>query len=135
MNHSLILADTGALYALMDKSDVHHAEAVEFYQRASESLFVVIEYVLVETMTLLRRRGFSHTAVLLRERLDVSQSWRLLLSNADMERATFDIYRRYDDKNWSYTDCALLVASRMFDDAPIFSFDHHIRQMGVIVHP
>ena len=135
MNYPLVLADTGAIYALLDKTDKHHEEATAFYHDFSESTYIVIEYVIVELMTLLRRRGFTRIAVKFREELEASQAWRFLPSSPEIERATFAVYRRFDDKAWSYTDCALLAVSRMLDDAPVFSFDHHIKQMGVMMLP
>jgi predicted nucleic acid-binding protein len=64
------LADTSGLYALLSRHEPYHTQANRFYRslpRRSE--VIVIEYVLVETMTLLRARGYSALAVQFREAL------------------------------------------------------------------
>ncbi len=129
---SLILADTGGLYSLLNRKDKHHAEAMAFYNSLPrQTEMVVIEYILIETMTLLRARGFSDLAVQFRESLSISQIFTLRYSTPELEQATFDVFRRYADKEWSYADCALLAAANTLNTLLIFSFDHHIDQMGL----
>jgi predicted nucleic acid-binding protein len=61
---TLILADTSGLYSLLNRKDQYHAQVREFYNTLpTQTEIIIIEYVLVETMTLLRARGFSHLAV------------------------------------------------------------------------
>jgi predicted nucleic acid-binding protein len=127
-----ILADTSGLYALLNKGDTHHVQARQYYKalpRHSEIL--IIEYVLVETMTLLRARGFSHTAIRFRDALGQSAIFSLRHSSPELESATFDVFRRYQDKAWSYVDCAILATAESVDIKLVFSLDHHIDQMGL----
>lgn len=127
-----ILADTSGLYALFNNRDPFHVQARQYYRslpRPSEIL--VIEYVLVEAMTLLRARGFSHTAIRFRDALGQSTLFSLRHSSPELEAATFDIFRRYHDKAWSYVDCAILATAEAVATKLVFSFDHHIDQMGL----
>jgi predicted nucleic acid-binding protein len=129
---SIILADTSGLYSLLNRSDAHHAEAVAFYNTLPrQSEVIVIEYILLETMTLLRARGFSTLAIQFREGLSTSQIFVLRYSTPQLEQATFDVFRRYADKEWSYADCALLATADVLNTPLIFSFDHHIDQMAL----
>ena len=82
-------------------------------------------------MTLLRARGFSNLAIQFRETLPTSQIFVLRYSTPELEQATFDIFRRFADKEWSYADCALLATANVLNTSLIFSFDHHIDQMGL----
>jgi predicted nucleic acid-binding protein len=128
----IVLADTRGLYSLLNRRDQYHSEAKRFYDtlpRRTE--IVVIEYILVETMTLLRARGFSNIAAQFRQALSTSQIFTLRYSTPKLEQATFNIFRRYLDKEWSYADCALLAAAQVLATVSIFSFDHHIDQMGL----
>ncbi len=128
----VILADTGGLYSLFNRNDQYHLKAKQFYKALlPRTEIVVIEYVLVETMTLLRARGYSSLAVQFRQGLSNSQIFTLRHSRPDFESATFEIFSRYSDKKWSYTDCALLAAAQILNTSFIFSFDHHIDQMGL----
>jgi predicted nucleic acid-binding protein len=129
---SIILADTSGLYSLLSRRGQHHTEAMEFYSTLPrQTEVIVIEYILLETMTLLRARGFSDLAVQFRQTLFTSQIFTLRYSTPELEQATFDVFRRYADKEWSYADCALLATSNRLNASLIFSFDHHIDQMGL----
>lgn len=129
---NLILADTSGLYSLLNRRDQYHAQALQFYNTLPlQTEIVVIEYILVETMTLLRARGFSSQAVQFRETLLVSQIFTLRYSTPELEQTTFDVFRRYTDKEWAYADCALLAMANTLNTPFIFSFDHHIDQMGL----
>jgi predicted nucleic acid-binding protein len=39
------------------------------------------------------------------------------------------LFQKYDDKDWSYTDCATLALARRLNIGKVFSFDHHFSQM------
>jgi predicted nucleic acid-binding protein len=132
----IILADTSGLYSLLNRKDQHHSTAKMFYDTlARQTEIVIIEYILVELMTLLRARGFSDTAVQFRRALSNSRVFQLRYSTPELERATFAVFSRYADKDWSYPDCALLATAEAIEKAPIFSFDHHILQMGLHLVP
>ena len=129
---TLILADTSGLYSLLNRKDQYHTRVREFYNTLpTRTEIIVIEYVLVETMTLLRARGFSPLAVQFRQALSTSHIFTLRHATPEFEGATFEIYRRYADKEWSYTDCALFAVADTLNSSLIFSFDHHIDQMGL----
>lgn len=126
------LADTSGLYALLDRHEPAHSQTSYFYRSLPRhAQLIVIEYVLVETMTLLRARGFSHLAVRFHDSLSRSNIFVLRYSTPEHEAATFDVFRRFADKKWSYVDCGLLAAAQALDVNDIFSLDHHIDQMGL----
>ena len=57
---SIILADTSGLYSLLSRRGQHHTEALEFYSTLPrQTEVIVIEYILLETMTLLRAEAIS----------------------------------------------------------------------------
>jgi predicted nucleic acid-binding protein len=82
-------------------------------------------------MTLLRARGYSDLGIQFRQALSTSQIFTLRHSTPELEQATFDIFRQYADKEWSYADCALLATANALETSNIFSFDYHIDQMGL----
>ena len=54
----MIFLDTSAVYALADRDDKNHAQAVKLFQRAQDDgdAFLVHNYVLLESAALLSRR-------------------------------------------------------------------------------
>ncbi len=129
---NVIIADTSGLYALFDRSDRHHKEAVAFYDGLKDpATIIVIEYVLVELMTLLKSRGFTEIAIKFRESVPYSNVFRILYITEDIEERTFSIFRKFRDKSWSYTDCAIMAVAERIPNAAVFSFDHHFIQMGL----
>ncbi len=53
------------------------------------------------------------------------------MNTIELEQAAFDVFRRHADKEWSYADCALLATANILNASAIFSFDHHVDQMGL----
>ena len=52
-----VLIDTGAIYALVARTDQHHGAAADFTRKwvAGGGLFVIADCVFAETMTLAKR--------------------------------------------------------------------------------
>ena len=50
----------------------------------------------------------------------------------DIQRA-WDIFRRYDDKGWSFTDCVSRVVMERLGIQRAFAFDDHFRQFGMVI--
>ncbi len=133
---SRYLADTSGLYALLNRQEPLHTLATRFYRslpRRSE--VVVIEYVLIETMTLCRARGYSALAVRFREALGGSDIFSLRFSSPEHEALTYRVFRDFADKEWSYVDCGIYAAAQTLGTDAVFSFDHHISQMGLMQLP
>jgi hypothetical protein len=46
-----------------------------------------------------------------------------------LEQETWSVFQSHDDKEWSYTHCALLALSKQLKIAEVCAFDDHFRQM------
>jgi len=133
---SRFLADTSGLYALLNRHEPFHEQAIRFYRslpRRSE--LIVIEYVLIETMTLCRARGYSALAIRFREMLGRSGIFSLRYSTPEHEALTYRVFRDFADKEWSYVDCGIYAAAQTLGIDAVFSLDHHINQMGLMRLP
>lgn len=42
------------------------------------------------------------------------------------------MFRRFDDKMWSFTDCTSKWTMEKLEIKQAFSFDHHFRQFGSV---
>jgi predicted nucleic acid-binding protein len=133
-----VLIDTGAIYAFVTRTDRHHTAARGFVQEllAERGDFVLIDLVFAETMTLLKARLGTEIALRVGRELRQNLLYRWMPLGADSERNTWALFQQYDDKEWSYTDCALLVLAHRLKITEIFSFDNHFDQMpGIIRTP
>lgn len=126
-----LLIDTGAIYAFVTRNDPHHESAKSFMAGwlARRGTFVLTDAVFAETMTLLKVRLGSDIAIRVGQELRRNPAYLWLALGPEGERDTWALFQRYRDKDWSFTDCALLATSRRAAIPQIFAFDHHFSQM------
>jgi len=55
---------------------------------------------------------------------------RLIRITSEDEAAAFKLFTRYNDKDFSFTDCTSFVVMQKFGIPQAFTFDKHFRQMG-----
>lgn len=129
------LVDTGAIYAFVVRTDAHHGQARRFVKRwlARSGSFILSDVVFAETMTLLKARVGGLVAVRVGRELRANPAYSWVALGAEGEAETWTVFQRYEDKEWSYTDCALLVLARRLGVKAVFSFDHHVAQMPELV--
>ncbi len=77
-------------------------------------------------MTLTKSRLGSQVALLMGQR--IRQSSMFTIVPTDLVEV-WRIFQQYDDKAWSFPDCALLSVAQENQILTVFSFDHHIDQM------
>jgi predicted nucleic acid-binding protein len=88
------------------------------------------DYIVDETLTLLRARGERQRARLLGERFFESSMTEVYLLSEDDIRQAWSVFRQYDDKSWSFTDCTSKVVIEQMNISEAFTFDHHFTQFG-----
>jgi len=131
-----ILVDTSALCALTDRGDRNHQSVARFVRNQSEQMVLIVtDYVLDETLTWVKARFGAQPAIELGERIRSSDFCRFTRLTADDEMATWEIFKRYTDKEWSYTDCSCLAVMRKLGIGEALSTDQHFVQMEVVVLP
>lgn len=125
----MILVDTGAWFALTVREDPDHAAAVRFSSDNTEPLLTT-DLVIVETMTLLRYRDRKRTGIASEVGDDLweGRAAQLHLTTAEDIRRAREIFRTYDDKSFSFTDCASFAVMERLHLHRAFSFDAHFDQ-------
>jgi hypothetical protein len=92
--------------------------------------YVTTNFVLDETYTLLLRKGGHHIAVRFGDRIGQTQLVEIIHISPSIEEDAWLVFKKYDDKLFSFTDCISFVVMRQHDIHKTFTSDHHFRQMG-----
>lgn len=127
----MIFVDTGAWYASLVPTDPTHARAAAWLAK-NHSPLLTTDYVIDETLTLLRARGERKRALLLGDRFfrgDIAEIRKI--SYLDVARA-WEVFEQFDDKDWSFTDCTSKVVMEDLGITVAFAFDRHFQQFGSI---
>lgn len=129
-----VLMDSAGFLALWDAGDEHHRKAVALQAELARQRrrFLTTEYIVDETATLLLVRH-SHAAA--RDFLDTverSESLRLEWIGPERFHAAAILFRRHEDKEWSFTDCVSFVVMRELRIRDAFTSDQHFRQAGFV---
>jgi len=119
---------------LLDPCDGCHVQAVHVEQSLSSQAarLITTNFVLDETYAGLRGK-IQHSAIL-RFRDSVRQSRRLSVVRITeaLEDQAWEIFARYEDKDFSFTDCTSFAVMRQLGITTAFAFDDHFEQFGFI---
>jgi uncharacterized protein len=125
----MIFVDTSAWFASIVPSNSDHLIAAQWLQQNSQTLLTT-DYVVNETLTLLRARSETVRALSLGSAFFSGTLAKLYyLTEADIQQ-TWQVFRQFSDKNWSFTDCSSKVVIEQIKITQAFSFDHHFHQFG-----
>ena len=130
-----LFVDTSAWVALNDLKDQHHAVAVEKLARIrSEKVeLVTSDYILDETLTLIRMRTFHQAAIAFGDALLKSGVASMVTISDEVRSAAFVLFRKYDDKDLSFTDCTSFALMTRLKVQTAFTFDGHFQQVGSVI--
>ncbi len=128
----MIFVDSGAWFALLVPTDSNHSAAVGWSSNNDETL-VTTDYVIDETLTLLRARGESAKAIAFGTRMFDPKCPVVVhyLSPAEVAGA-WQVFHDFADKDWSFTDCTSKVVMEALGARAAFAFDQHFRQFGTV---
>jgi predicted nucleic acid-binding protein len=120
-----VLVDTGAWYALADRSDRHHRDARRFYlAEAPRGRLMTTDLIVSEAWTLISAHLGRAAAVTFWDTIRRTRTPVTTIETVDLE-AAWRIVHEFPDQDFSFTDCAsFAVMERLgIDDA--FAFDAH----------
>lgn len=127
-----VFVDTGAFIAIADTDDLNHKAARLFYETQKEegTRFLTTNFVLCETLNYLRGRVSHKAAVAFREALRKSGLFEVVAVTLPVEDAAFQIFKKYEDKDFSFTDCTSFAVMQSLKLRKVFAFDRHFEQFG-----
>ena len=127
----MIFVDSGAWFAAVVPSDRRHAEAHRWINQNREEL-LTSDFVVDETLTLLRARGEPNREIALGNRFFRGDLTVIHYLTEREIQAAWDVFDQYSDKEWSFTDCTSKVLMEKLQLATAFAFDRHFYQFGGI---
>ena len=127
----MIFVDTSAWFGCVVPSDDNYLSASRWFSENNEPLLTT-DYVVDETLTLLRARGETARAENLGEAFfSDSLCTVYFLTESDI-RETWQVFQRFSDKEWSFTDCSSKVVMSKLGIDKAFAFDRHFNQFGSV---
>lgn len=124
--------DTSGFYSVLVRRDRMHGRAAALMADAARNRrrFVTTDYVLDESITLLKSRGFANLVAPLFESIDASAAIRIEWTTPERFREVRTFCLRHEDKAWSFTDCLSFVVMRSHDLSAALTSDTHFEQAG-----
>lgn len=130
-----LFIDTSAFIALENEDDRDHEFALDYREkiRRGETPFRALytsNYILDEVFTMLWLKLSRQASVTFGEDVKRSRILRVLRVTSEVEEAAWTIFKKYGDKDFSFTDCtsfALMEREAIFT---AFTFDEHFQQYG-----
>lgn len=135
-----VFVDTSAFKAFYDTKDPHHKSARMFTEQVTARKlhargFVTSDYVIDETLTLLRFTMGHSEATNFAKAIRESQAFRTVYVNPDGFSEALELFIRAADKEWSFTDCTCFTLMKRLSIENAFTFDPHFRQAGYRILP
>lgn len=122
-----MIVDTGAWYAVADRSDRHHRAARRFYrERATDDVFLTTDLIVAESRALLtahlgRPAALTFWATLRRTGIPI-----VPVDVVDLE-AAWHIAQAFSDQTFSFVDCTTFALMERLGVDEAFAFDAHFR--------
>ncbi|MDQ7064719.1 MAG: PIN domain-containing protein [candidate division KSB1 bacterium] len=131
-NKKAAFVDTSGWVAFLHKKDLWHREVkavIEAYIR-SEHVLVTSNFILDETITMLRKRIPLDTLIKFVENLARSSYCNFVEVDRELWNLAWGIFKQYRDKQFSFTDCTSFAIMREMGIDEAISLDRHFDQMG-----
>ena len=123
----MILVDTSFFFAFFANNDEGHDRAVaaleEFEGYQLPEILVTTDIIVIETITLARRRASHRAAAFVGEHLYNEKLARIYRTSLEEHHAAFDYFKRYDDKKYSAVDCLSFVVMEKLGIAEALTLD------------
>jgi hypothetical protein len=129
-----ILVDTSFFYAHAYADDPHHREAVKFLENPPVPL-VTTNFIFDELMTILRYNFGHRVAVTYGQSLRKSKLVNILRITPEDEESAWEIFSRYSDQKFSFTDCTSFAFMRRLGITEAAAFDIHFEVAGFLRLP
>lgn len=130
-----LFVDTSGFYALLVGQDDQHATAGQVLRQAAEQRrrFITTDYVLDETLTLLKARGQRSLIDQFVDRVLNSKACRIEWTDSARFAATVVFFLKRLDQEWSFTDCLSFRIMTELRLREALTKDAHFEAAGFVV--
>ena len=127
-----LFADTGYWVALLNPKDDLHDIAKSVSSSVAGRRIVTTDFVLVEVLNYFAERGDNvrSSAALFVEKIKDDPNITVEPATRDGFNSAIDDYKKYNDKEYSHTDCHSFAVMRRVATKEALAYDHHFRQAG-----
>ncbi len=132
-----VFVDTSGWVALLTANDTHHARASVLFEelQQSRSTLFTSDYIVDETITTILKRGNHKQSVYAGDILMTSRLIKIVSVNPAYFLKAWDLYKRFKDKQFSFTDVTSFLIMKDMGLRKAFSFDNDFVQAGFNVIP
>jgi predicted nucleic acid-binding protein len=130
-----LLADTGALLALLVRNDRYHSVAVEFVRTHPHARFLLTNLILSELVTRVRARTSAGQAAAAGRSLLEGRRYEVLFVDAPLISSALARMEQFADKRLSLTDCVSFELMDRIGIDQAFTFDRDFRDCGYTILP
>ena len=125
--------DTSGWVALFVNNDQNHKKAESVFEdiKSSKAHIYTSDYVIDETITTILVRGNRKQSVLACEALFSSKIIKIVYVSPDYFQATWELYQKYKDKMFSFTDVTSFAIMKDLNIIKAFAFDREFAQAGI----
>ena len=135
----LILVDTSAWYATEVEDDKNHSSATDFLRKLASNTYgslVTTDYILDETLTLLRMRRGVKVAVQFSQKIRKTKSLQLVWIGEDIFNVALELFNHADERQvWSFTDCTSFALMKELSINNVYAFDSDFESAGFNILP
>jgi len=131
----LIFADTHGWLALSNKRDKFHQKAVITNKILIDQRkgFITSNFVLDETYTLILNKIGHKEAVKFGDMIRTTKLVKVVHVTEIIEERAWQLFKKYSDKEFSFTDCTSFVIMQQLNLKEAFTNDHHFEQIGFTI--
>lgn len=120
MERAVVVADTGFVVALLNRSDIKHTDVATIYQQQQRILLP--QTVLAEVAYLLGRDAGIMTVVAFVRGIAASRFNLVGLTDADLERVA-EILEKYADSRIDFVDARVMAVAERYGSKTILTLD------------
>ena len=132
----MIFIDTSWFYAVEVEEDINHEKAMKSKKRLARGEYgtpYTTNYILDETITLLRFKASFNAALKFKKKIEKSKILRVIWIDETVIKDANEIFRKYSDLKLSFTDCTSFAVMKRLGINSALSFDEDFKKMGFII--